>query len=77
MIEILFFAHLQETMGQSNLAVPLAGKTVAEIKDWLENEYPLLSLKQVMAAINEEFAVDQTIVKDGDTIAFIPPISGG
>lgn len=77
MISILFFAQLQESMGQSQMEVPLVGKTVAEVKAWLEKEYPLLSLGQVMTAVNEEFARDQTIVNEGDQVAFIPPISGG
>lgn len=77
MISILFFAQLQESMGQSQMEVPLEGKTVAEVKAWLEKEYPLLSLGQVMTAVNEEFARDQTIVNEGDQVAFIPPISGG
>ncbi|AMA64478.1 MULTISPECIES: molybdopterin converting factor subunit 1 [Kurthia] len=77
MISILFFAQLQESMGQAQMEVPLAGKTVAEVKAWLEKEYPLLSLGQVMTAVNEEFARDQTIVNEGDQVAFIPPISGG
>lgn len=77
MISILFFAQLQESMGQAQMEVPLAGKTVAEVKTWLEKEYPLLSLGQVMTAVNEEFARDQTIVNEGDQVAFIPPISGG
>lgn len=77
MISILFFAQLQESMGQAQMEVPLAGKTVAEVKVWLEKEYPLLSLAQVMTAVNEEFARDQTIVNEGDQVAFIPPISGG
>lgn len=77
MISILFFAQLQESMGQAQMEVPLAGKTVAEVKAWLEKEYPLLSLGQVMTAVNEEFARDQTIVNEGNQVAFIPPISGG
>lgn len=77
MISILFFAQLQESMGQAQMEVPLEGKTVAEVKVWLEKEYPLLSLAQVMTAVNEEFARDQTIVNEGDQVAFIPPISGG
>ncbi|MEB7772969.1 molybdopterin converting factor subunit 1 [Kurthia gibsonii] len=77
MISILFFAQLQESMGQAQMEVPLEGKTVAEVKAWLEKEYPLLSLGQVMTAVNEEFARDQTIVNEGDQVAFIPPISGG
>ncbi|OEC01968.1 molybdenum cofactor biosynthesis protein MoaD [Lysinibacillus sphaericus] len=77
MINILLFAHLQELVGESQLKVELSDVTVAQLKEWLEKQYPQLSLQQIMTAVNEEFATDMTIVKSGDTIAFIPPISGG
>lgn len=77
MINILLFAHLQEQVGESQLKVALSDVTVAQLKEWLEKQYPQLALQQIMTAVNEEFATDTTIVKSGDTIAFIPPISGG
>lgn len=77
MINILLFAHLQEQVGESQLKVALSDVTVAQLKEWLEKQYPQLSLQQIMTAVNEEFATDTTIVQSGDTIAFIPPISGG
>ncbi|MBQ0138060.1 MAG: molybdopterin converting factor subunit 1 [Kurthia sp.] len=77
MIEIFLFAQLQETIGKQKIEAPLAGKTIAEVKEWLVKEYPLISLTQAMTAVNEEFARDNHIVNDRDTIAFIPPISGG
>jgi len=76
-INILLFAHLQEAIGQSELKVDLADMTVGQIKEWMENQYPQLSLQHMMTAVNEEFATDTMIVRAGDTIAFIPPISGG
>ena len=76
MINILLFAHLQEAVGESKLTVELSDVTVAQLKEWMEKHYPQLSLQQIMTAINEEFATDTTIVNSGDTIAFIPPISG-
>lgn len=77
MINILLFAHLQEAIGKSKLSVDLSDYTVGQIKEWMENQYPQLSLQNIMTAVNEEFATDQMIVKDGDTLAFIPPVSGG
>jgi len=76
-INILLFAHLQEAIGKSELRVDLADNTVGQIKEWMENQYPQLSLQNIMTAVNEEFATNQMIVKDGDTLAFIPPVSGG
>lgn len=77
MINILLFAHLQEQVGESQLKVALSDVTVAQLKEWLEKQYPQLALQQIMTAVNAEFATDTTIVQSGDTIAFIPPISGG
>lgn len=77
MIHILLFAHLQEVVGESKLAVELSDITVGQLKAWLEKQYPQLSLQSIMVAINEEFATDTTMIQSGDTIAFIPPISGG
>jgi len=76
-INILLFAHLQEVVGKSKLTVELSDVSVAQLKEWMEQQYPELSLQQMMTAINEEFATDTTIINSGDTIAFIPPISGG
>ncbi|MFF2175137.1 molybdopterin converting factor subunit 1 [Lysinibacillus sp. NPDC058147] len=77
MINILLFAHLQEIIGESKLCVDLSDRTVGQIKEWVEMQYPQVNLQHVMTAVNEEFATDTTVVKNGDTIAFIPPISGG
>jgi molybdopterin synthase sulfur carrier subunit len=77
MIKILLFAELQEEAGVDNVEVEKAGLTVAEIKEWLLQEYKLSSLANIMVAINESYATEEDEVKDGDTVAFIPPVSGG
>lgn len=77
MIKVLFFARLQDEAGTEALEAQKAGMTVQEIKTWLKEEYQLSSLDQAMAAVNEEFAENEDTLSDGDTIAFIPPVSGG
>ncbi|WP_107838699.1 molybdopterin converting factor subunit 1 [Metasolibacillus meyeri] len=76
-MEILLFAHLQETIGQSQLTIDMPQCTVGELKQWMASNYPNISLQQVMVAVNEEFAIDTTVIQPQDTVAFIPPISGG
>ncbi|WP_332693931.1 molybdopterin converting factor subunit 1 [Halalkalibacter lacteus] len=77
MIKILLFAELQEEAGVDQIEVDKAGSTVTELKEWLLQEYKLSSLSNTMIAINESYATEEERVKDGDTVAFIPPVSGG
>ena len=78
MIKVLLFAHLREKVGAEELVIDENnGIKVHELKQWLTQHYDLPSLNHVMTAINEEFVTDEEIVNEGDTVAFIPPVSGG
>lgn len=77
MIKVLLFAQLQEESGQHELTIERSNITVSELKEQLTNEFALPSIESAMVAINEEFANEQVTVKAGDTVAFIPPVSGG
>ncbi|MEI3597472.1 MULTISPECIES: molybdopterin converting factor subunit 1 [unclassified Oceanobacillus] len=77
MIKVLLFAELQETTGKSNLDIPVQNITVRQLKEKLKINYPQLNLHDVMTAINEEYAREDDAITSGDTVAFIPPVSGG
>lgn len=77
MIKVLLFAELQETTGKSNLDIPVKNITVQQLKEKLKINYPQLNLHDVMTAINEEYAKEDDAITSGDTVAFIPPVSGG
>ncbi|MDN3017724.1 molybdopterin converting factor subunit 1 [Paenibacillus sp. BSR1-1] len=77
MNKVLFFAHLRDAVGEEYLKVDASGKTVAELKADLAAQYDLPRMDTVMTAINEEFASNDEVIRDGDEIAFIPPVSGG
>lgn len=77
MNKVLFFAHLRDAVGEEFLKLDASGKTVAELKVELASKYDLPKLDTVMTAINEEFASNDEVIRDGDEIAFIPPVSGG
>lgn len=76
MNNIMFFAHLKDRVGEDSLSRDVSGITIAELKQLLEEEFEL-KLDSVMAAVNEEFASDDEVIQSGDTVAFIPPVSGG
>lgn len=77
MNKVLFFAHLRDAVGQEFIEVDAAGKTVAQLKEMLTAEYRLPKMETVMTAINEEFVMTEEIIRAGDVIAFVPPVSGG
>ena len=78
MITILLFANLREEVGSERLVIiEKREMNVQQLKKWLEDKYQLQMLNKVMVAINEEFVTDEEIVKSGDIVAFIPPVSGG
>jgi sulfur-carrier protein len=77
LIQLLFFAGVKETIGKEAMELEWQGQTVAQLKEYLLNAFPSLSLQGVMVAVNEEFALDEDTVEENDTIAFIPPVSGG
>ncbi|MFD1065663.1 molybdopterin converting factor subunit 1 [Oceanobacillus locisalsi] len=77
MIRLLFFADIQEKMGKSQLAYDCDSVTIRELKEQLKTAYGLFEIDHVMTAVNEEYAMEEDMVKAGDTVAFIPPVSGG
>ncbi|MFZ3579301.1 molybdopterin converting factor subunit 1 [Virgibacillus sp. DJP39] len=77
MIDVLFFAELQEKVGEGKVTIKADGITLADLKTKLLAAYQLENLDNVMIAINEEYAQDETVIKTGDVVALIPPVSGG
>lgn len=76
MIQILFFAQLQDEIG-SSIPFHCTQCTVQDVKNFVLQSYPNVNLDSVMISVNEEFAKMQDVVKDGDVVAFLPPVSGG
>ncbi|HLQ71129.1 MAG TPA: molybdopterin converting factor subunit 1 [Bacillota bacterium] len=77
MVSVLFFAELQEKSGKEKITVETSGKTIKELKQNIQSNYDLKTINQAMVAVNEEYANDETILREGDVVAFIPPVSGG
>ncbi|BDG33204.1 molybdopterin converting factor subunit 1 [Parageobacillus thermoglucosidasius] len=76
MITLLFFAHLQEAVGEERVVLSSVPETVRALKKEVESRYHI-DLNQVMVAVNEEYARDDWTLHPGDVVAFIPPVSGG
>ncbi|MBO9129182.1 molybdopterin converting factor subunit 1 [Bacillus sp. 165] len=77
MITVLLFAHLQEAFGKERVVVEQENITISDLKALLEETYNVTISPSNMIAVNEEYAEDEEVVQSGDTVAFIPPVSGG
>ncbi|ENH95935.1 Molybdopterin converting factor, subunit [Gracilibacillus halophilus YIM-C55.5] len=77
MITVLLFAQLQEEARTATLTINEDVLTVNQLKNQLINAYQLYQVNECMIAINEEYALDIDEIKPGDTVAVIPPVSGG
>lgn len=72
------FASVREAVGTDSLLLELPrGTTVDGVRQKLAESYPRLSRLPLAFAVNRDYARGDAVLRDGDEIAFIPPISGG
>ncbi len=79
-IRVLFFASLADIAGTREISVDAAGVTdVESLFEKFVGAFPALGKYRpsVLCALNSEFARAASAVKDGDEVAFFPPVSGG
>jgi molybdopterin synthase catalytic subunit len=77
-VEVRLFALYREQAGQDRLHLDLPeGARVKDAKEALERLFPGLSLQGGMAAVNQALAQRETPLREGDEVAFLPPVSGG
>jgi len=77
MITLLYFAGLKDAVGKTQEEIEFAGRTVTELLAWVSQQYPHMSIDAVRVAINEEYALAEDVLQNGDIAALIPPVSGG
>lgn len=74
-IQVRYFASLRERMGKSEEQVQAAGiATVADV--WRRVSREPMPVNTLMA-INQEYAAADARVREGDEVAFFPPVTGG
>ena len=75
-VKVRLFASLRETLGYSERDLEVTdGFTLHDVwKLVSENKDPET---EVMMAINMDYAQPDVKVKDGDEVAFFPPVTGG
>ena len=79
-VTVRLFARLRDIAGASELAREIVpGATIGSVWRQLATEYPALGPyeRSISSAVNADYARMDTALRDGDEIAFLPPVSGG
>lgn len=82
-IQVLFFASLREALGISALSYELSSAvaTVGALRESLAAKggdwVALAPGRAVRAAVNQDMVGAAHPLKDGDEVAFFPPVTGG
>lgn len=79
-IRVLCFAAIRESVGQRELMLDVPdGETAADLLSRLADSYPDLAglLPGLKVAVNREYVTPEHLLRSGDEVALIPPVSGG
>lgn len=81
MINVLFFAQTRELVGVDTLTLPDQFDSVESLRAHLaqqEGKWSLaLEAGKLLAAVNQAIVPLTHPLKDGDEVAFFPPVTGG
>jgi molybdopterin converting factor subunit 1 len=79
-VTVRLFARLRDIAGASELARDLApGATIRDAWRELVREFPELTPyeRSISSAVNADYARMDQVLRAGDEVAFLPPVSGG
>ena len=77
-VTVRLFGTYREMQGQEAIELELPeGATVAEAWEVLCRRLPQSPRLDPGAAVNLEYVGFDTVLKEGDEVAFLPPVSGG
>lgn len=79
-VRVRFFSGIVPLVGEKSIDLTLPdGTTVAGLKQRLVDAYPVLEgfMSTYVIAVEEEMQTPEHVVRDGDVVDLIPPISGG
>lgn len=79
-VTIRLFARLREMAGAPEVRRDLPdGASVRTVWESLVGEFPGFDdyTRVVSCAVNEDYARMTTTLREGDEVAFLPPVSGG
>jgi molybdopterin converting factor small subunit len=80
-VKVLFYGRLAEAIGRELEVDALPGCSVAELRDRLAADHPeaggVLRSGRALTCVGNSLVRDDHRLAAGDTVEFMPPVSGG
>ena len=78
-LKVLLFGISKELIGATSIVFSISpNTTILEFKTQLKKQYPQVTeINSYAIAVNESYASNETVLKEDDIVAIIPPVSGG
>jgi len=82
MVTLKYFASLKSIAGKDEERLDLGNETtVQKLSETLAKITPqigeMIQGKKILVSVNQNVATLDTVIHDGDEVAFLPPFSGG
>ncbi len=82
MVTLKYFASLKSIAGKEQERLDLGNETtVQKLSETLAKTAPqigeMIQGKKIIVSVNQDVATLDTVIHDGDEVAFLPPFSGG
>lgn len=77
-VKLKLFAYLRETLGLEEEEIDIQdGERVSDLWNRFKHKIPENKNFRILFAVNGEYVEEDRKLKEGDEVAFIPPVSGG
>ena len=77
-LRVLYFGVLKDLLGARSTVLEVAeGVSVAELVEMHRARVKAGIWDSVAAAVNQEYARGGDVLREGDEVALLPPVSGG
>ena len=80
-MKVVFYGRLAEEIGAELEVSVLPGSSVADVREMIAAEHPnvawVLLSRRALSVVGERMVRDDYRLAAGDTLEFLPPVSGG
>jgi molybdopterin converting factor subunit 1 len=79
-VKVLLFGQLKDIIGRQEESLEVdSGARLSSVLDHYSVRYPQFQglTKSIACSINQEYAQGEALLKEGDEVGLLPPVSGG